>query len=88
MATPINLTLIYYMDFFYNILVHLGLGTPTKRFVFGAIVGHLYQMLYRPSISYIEYDRPKPFILFDSRGTFMPWWAWSIGFGSVLALFL
>ena len=76
------------MNFIENILVHLGLGSPLKRFIFGAITGHLYQMLFRPSISYIEHNIPKPFILFDSRGTIMPWWAWSIGSGSALALFL
>lgn len=88
MATLINLTLFLYMNFFESALVHLGLGTPLKRFIFGAMSGHLYQMLFRPSISYTEYNQSKPFILFDSNGTFMPWWAWSLGAGSVLALFL
>lgn len=76
------------MNFIFNFLDYIGLGTPTKRFIFGAISGHLYQMLYRPSISYTEYNQAKPFILFDSRGTIMPWWAWSIGSGALMAVFL
>lgn len=76
------------MNFIESALVFLGLGTPIRRFVFGLMSGHLYQMLFRPKISYTEYNQAKPFILFDSKGTFMPWWAWSLGAGSVLALFL
>lgn len=76
------------MNFVFDLLSYLGLGTPLKRFIFGAMSGHLYQMLFRPSISYTEYNQAKPFILFDSKGTFIPWWSWSLGAGTILALFL
>ena len=61
----------------------LGLQSAIKRFLFGTIVGFGGQLVLKPSISYRKDGSAKAL-----GETLFPWWAWAIGPGAFMALFL
>ena len=72
-----------------NLMVTLGLGTPTRRLFFGVVAGFAGQMLIKPSISYNKDGTARPFITSKSKNTtILPWYSWPAIFGLFFGLFI
>ena len=67
-----------------SVFLVLGLGSPWKRLILGALVGFGGQLLLKPSISYKRDGTAKSF----PQETLLPWYAVAIIPGLVFALFL
>lgn len=72
-----------------NLMVTLGLGTPTRRLFFGVVAGFAGQMLIKPSISYNKDGTARSFITSKEKNTtILPWYSWPILAGLLFSLFI
>lgn len=72
-----------------GVLSSVGLGHPFGRAVFGVSAGFLFQYFFRPSLSYLPDGTERPLWFEDENvGTYVPWFAWPIGFGALFGLFI
>lgn len=65
----------------------LGLESPFRRFIFGALCGTSFLFIVKPRIS-VNQDNTYKSFLFGENSTFFPWWAWIILPALSLSLFL
>lgn len=78
---------------FTDLMVDVGLGSYSGRFIFGSVLGFAAQMLVKPSVSYTKEGRMKPFTLLAGKegakdSTYLPWWMLSLLPGIAAVLFI